>query len=250
MEDLQLLIDLHQGTLHQGPGSEGTTLKAFGLTGLDPEATLAVGDFGCGTGSAAIALAHHLPHATIQAVDLCAEFIDILQQRIQSDHLTDRLSALTGSIDDLPFADESFDLIWSEGAIYNIGFEAGLTYWRQLLRDRGLIAVSEITWLTASRPAEIDEYWQNEYPEIGTVANKLSVIERQGFSPLAFFVLPPACWLDHYYGPLEQKFAAFLEHHGHSDQAQALIASQQQEIALYRTYQAYFSYGFYIAQKV
>lgn len=250
MEDLQLLIDLHQGTIHQGPGSEATTLKAFGLTGLDPNAHLTIGDFGCGTGSAAIALAHHLPNATIQSVDLCTEFIDVLQQQIQKHQLTDRLFTFTDSIDNLPFTEESFDLIWSEGAIYNIGFEAGLKYWRRFLRDRGFIAVSEITWLTATRPTAIDEYWQNEYPEIDTAANKLSVIERQGFSPIAFFVLSPDCWLEHYYGPLEQGFSKFLERHEHSVQAQTLLTNQQQEIALYRTYQGYFSYGFYIAQKM
>jgi len=37
-------------------------------------------------------------------------------------------------MDDLPFQDEELDLIWSEGAIYNIGFERGLIEWRKFLK--------------------------------------------------------------------------------------------------------------------
>tara|TARA_Y100001960_G_C14603641_1_gene792095 strand:- start:703 stop:975 length:273 start_codon:yes stop_codon:yes gene_type:complete len=69
-------------------------------------------------------------------------------------------------MDDLPFAESSFDLIWSEGAIYNIGFENGIKQFKKFLKDDGVLAVSEITWLTAQRPDEITQYWETNYPEI------------------------------------------------------------------------------------
>ena len=40
--------------------------------------------------------------------------------------VTDRLEARVADMRDLDFADGSFDLIWCEGAIYNVGIEAGL----------------------------------------------------------------------------------------------------------------------------
>jgi hypothetical protein len=46
-------------------------------------------------------------------------------------------------MDNLSFRDEELDLIWSEGAIYNIGFERGLREWRKYLKAEGYIAVSE-----------------------------------------------------------------------------------------------------------
>ncbi|MGE5484827.1 MAG: hypothetical protein ACM3X4_07420 [Ignavibacteriales bacterium] len=45
----------------------------------------------------------------------------------------------------LSFPPESFDLIWSEGAIYIMGFGNGLTAWKPLLRRGGYVVVSELS---------------------------------------------------------------------------------------------------------
>ena len=37
-------------------------------------------------------------------------------------------------MDALPFQEEELDLIWSEGAIYNIGFERGMNEWNKFLK--------------------------------------------------------------------------------------------------------------------
>ena len=37
------------------------------------------------------------------------------------------------------FAMRNLDLIWSEGAIYNIGFERGLNEWREFLKTGGTL---------------------------------------------------------------------------------------------------------------
>lgn len=80
--------------------------------------------------------------------------------------LADRISTLACSMDNLPFADEELDVIWSEGAIYNSGFEKGVADWRRCLKTGGLLVVSEITWITGSRPQELQDHWDSEYPEI------------------------------------------------------------------------------------
>ena len=43
---------------------------------------------------------------------------------------------LAASMEDLPFESSYFDLIWSEGAIYNIGFEKGIKTWKPFRRNR------------------------------------------------------------------------------------------------------------------
>ena len=67
--------------------------------------------------------------------------------------LSEKITTLCCSMDNLPFGDEEYDVIWSEGAIYNIGFERGVIDWNRYLKVGGLLVVSEITWITtAARP--------------------------------------------------------------------------------------------------
>lgn len=39
-------------------------------------------------------------------------------------------------MDDLPFEEEAFDLIWAEGSVFVMVFEAGIQCWRAFLRER------------------------------------------------------------------------------------------------------------------
>jgi SAM-dependent methyltransferase len=102
-----------------------------------------------------------------------------------------------GSMFNLPFQNEELDLIWSEGAIYNIGFECGINEWRKFLNTGGYIAVSEASWFTKERPAEIDEFWKDAYPEIETIPNKVVQMQKAGYIPVATFILPENCWTEH-----------------------------------------------------
>lgn len=246
--NFDLLIDLHKGGHRQGPGDDAQTLMAMSLAGLsDVHPPLAIADIGCGTGAASLTLAEHLS-ATITAVDLFPEFLQILEQRAQSRPLKGQIKTLAGSMDQLPFEENSLDVIWSEGAIYNIGFEKGISYFKQFLKPGGILALSEITWLTQQRPAELNDHWVQEYPEIATAAEKIQILEDQGFIIKGYFPLPETCWLDNYYRPLQNRFDDFLRRNSEAD-AQAIIDAEQAEIALYERYRSFYSYGFYIAQK-
>lgn len=130
-----------------------------------------------------------------------------------------------------------------------MGFAAGLRAWRSFLKPGGVLAVSELTWLTGERPGELQAHWEREYPEVDTASGKMAVLERLGFAPIGYFALPERCWLDNYYRPLQQRFPAFLARHGHSPAARAIVAAEEREIALYERYKGFFSYGFYVARK-
>jgi SAM-dependent methyltransferase len=250
MENLDLLIDLHLPNPRQGPGDDAQTALALRLTGLDPAAPLQVADIGCGTGASTLALARLLPRARITAVDFLAPFLERLQQRCEAAGVADRVTAMEASMETLPLGDGQFDLLWSEGAIYNMGFENGVKSWRRFLKPGGMLVASELTWTTATRPPELQAHWAREYPEVGTASAKLGVLERHGYSPRGYFVLPETCWRDNYYGPLQAGFSDFLRRHGPSQAAQAVVAENEQEIALYEAHKAFFSYGVYIAQRV
>ncbi|MEZ4577662.1 MAG: class I SAM-dependent methyltransferase [Desulfobacterales bacterium] len=66
-----------------------------------------------------------LLNAQVTAVDLFPDFLDVLEARAEHLGLSYKIKILCGSMDNLPFEEAEYDVIWSEGAIYNIGFEKG-----------------------------------------------------------------------------------------------------------------------------
>lgn len=249
MDDYKLLIDLHKDAHRQGPGGDAETELALNLAMINRAEPLKIADIGCGTGASTILLARLL-NARITAVDFLQDFLDVLEKRAEETGVGGRISTLARSMDDLPFADEELDVIWSEGAIYNIGFEKGIAEWRRFLKAGGLLVASEITWLTDSRPEELQEYWNSEYPEIDVASAKIRILEKHGFSPVGYFVLPEHCWLDEYYRPMQARFEEFLNRNGNSKEAREIVNAEQHEIDLYETYKSHISYGVYIAKKL
>jgi hypothetical protein len=78
------------------------------------------------------------------------QFLEKLVKNAEENHVVERITVKKMLMEQLTFDEKFFDVIWSEGAIYNIGFEKGLSLWRKYLKDDGYIAVSEISWLTGS----------------------------------------------------------------------------------------------------
>jgi len=249
VDDYQLLIDLHKRANRQGPGGEAETEKALGLAMIDRTAPFKIADIGCGTGASTLFLARVLK-AQITAVDFLQDFLEVLEDRAENMGLSEKITTLSCSMDNLPFGDEEYDVIWSEGAIYNIGFERGVKDWRRYLKAGGLLVVSEITWTTASRPSELQRHWEGEYPEIDTASSKMSVLEKNGYSPIGYFVLPEHCWLENYYRPMQNNFAEFLARNANNEEAQAIVEAEEKEISLYLKYKEYYSYGVYVARKL
>ncbi|HHX94897.1 MAG TPA: methyltransferase domain-containing protein [Clostridia bacterium] len=247
MDLLELIIEYHKDNERQGPGSKEATLKALKLIPHLNKKTKIL-DIGCGTGEQTITLAKNT-EAHITAVDMLPQFLETLMKRVKENNLIDRITAKEMLMDNLTFEENSFDVIWSEGAIYNIGFEKGLSLWRKYLKDNGYIAVSEISWLTDTRPDEIEGYWVNAYPEIDTIENKLSVIEKCGYSNVAHFILDDKCWLDNYYQPLIENAEAFLRKYNYADEVKEFVEAGKIEADMYYRFKEYYSYVFYIAKK-
>jgi ubiquinone/menaquinone biosynthesis C-methylase UbiE len=248
MTEFELLVDLHKDEKRQGPGSSSETKKALNLIGIDKNENLKIADIGCGSGAQTIVLAQNT-NGQITAVDLFPEFLEKLDNEVKILGLDNRIKTLKSSMDDLPFDSEEFDIIWSEGAIYNIGFEKGIQEWRKFLKTGGYIAVSEISWITNSRPKEVDEYWIDAYKEIDTVYNKIAIIENCGYQLVGHFILPQYCWIDNYYEPIQKRFNSFLDKHNNSEMAKEIVELEKKEIKLYKKFKDYYSYGFYIAKK-
>jgi SAM-dependent methyltransferase len=248
VDNLDLLIDLHRDARRQGPGGCDETRLSITLSGLSQARDLKIADIGCGTGASTLVLAAELD-AFVTAVDLVPEFLDQLDDAAKREGLSARLETLAASMDSLPFEDGSCDAIWSEGAIYNMGFENGVKTWRRFLKPEGILAVSELTWLTRERPSELEQYWTDIYPEVATASAKMAILEDNGYSPIGYFRLSERCWLDNYYRPMQERFAGFLSRNGHSEPARAVVKAEQEEIALYESFSAFYSYGYFVAKR-
>lgn len=247
--NFDLLVDFFNRLERQGPGSAGHTKLALDLSGLlTRNGPLKVADIGCGTGASALILAKEL-EAEIFAVDLFDKFLTSLKNTAEKHDLSEKIETLSCSMDALPFAQSSLDAIWSEGAIYNMGFEKGISYFSQFLKPGGILAVSEITWLTNHQPEEIKQYWTKNYPEMATASRKINQLEEQGYRLKGYFPLPKQCWVNQYYDPMQNQMSEFL-HIYQTEEAEEFIKEQRKEIEFYRKFHPYYSYGFYIAEKV
>jgi len=153
-------------------------------------------------------------------------------------------------MDNLPFQAEELDLIWSEGAIYNIGFNKGLNEWRKFLKTGAYVAVTEVSWFTSERPAEIETFWNDAYPEIDTIPNKVSQLQAAGYLPVANFILPENCWTEHFYAPQVKAQELFLKKYSGNQTAAEFIANERHEAQLYSRYKEYYGYVFYIGKKI
>lgn len=246
--DFNLICDFFSSMQRQGPGSPEVTLKALSFIDNLTENSL-IADIGCGTGGQTMTLARHV-WGRITALDLFPGFVDILNRNVRLAGLQDRVTGIVGSMDNLPFEKESLDLIWSEGAIYNIGFERGLREWRSYLKPGGYIALTESSWFTDERPAEINDFWVDAYPEIDTLPRQVAKIHKAGYLPVATFILPETCWTEHYFAPKIAAQEIFLRKHAGNKSAEEFSALQSTEEVLYRKYKDYYGYVFFVAKKV
>lgn len=247
--DFNLICEYFAQLERQGPGSLEMTLKALSfIDNLTEDSHIA--DLGCGTGGQTMTLAQNAP-GRITGLDLFPGFIDIFNRHAEQSDLADRMKGIVGSMEDpLPFGKESLDLIWSEGAIYNIGFERGLNEWKQYLKKDGYIAVTEASWFTDERPGEINDFWMQAEPGIDTIPNKVAQMQRAGYVPVASFILPEACWIEHYFAPQAEVREKFLKKYAGNEAVERFVAFGRREAELYGKYKEFYGYVFYIGKKI
>lgn len=239
-----LFFEVFSGLPRQGPGDEASTLRALALVGAVGPHTRVL-DIGCGTGTQTSVLARNCP-ASFVAVDNHAPFVGELQRRADRLGFADRLDARVGDMRQLDFPPGSFDVLWSEGAIFVVGFEAGLREWRRLLAPGGHLAVTEACWMKPDPPPDCAAFWEQEYPAIRDVPTCLAVIADCGYETVAHFPLPPSSWWDDYYRPLQQNVSAFRERHRDEADAQQIADQVQREIDVWRLYSDFYSYEFFV----
>lgn len=239
-----LFFELFSGLPRQGPGDESSTLRALALV-PDVGPGTRVLDLGCGTGMQTRTVAQH-SSAAITAIDSHPPFVDELNRTATALGLGDRIRARVGDMRQLDFPAGSFDLIWCEGAIFVVGFEAGLRAWRPWLAPGGHVAVTEACWIRPDPPAECLAYWNQEYPAIRPAESLRAAAAECGYDIAGHFILPASSWWTDYYCPLQANLLQFRDRHRDEPDAQELADQVQREIDIWRAYSDFYSYQFLV----
>jgi cyclopropane fatty-acyl-phospholipid synthase-like methyltransferase len=246
--DSNLICDYFGRLERQGPGSPESTIRALGF--IDNfKNEIEIADFACGTGGQTMVLAQNTK-GTITGLDIFPTFIEKFNTNAEKYGLQNKVKGIVGSMDNIPFKNKKFDVIWSEGAIANIGFEKGLNYWKGFLKKDGYIAITYESWFTDERPAEIEKFWVDAVPEISTIGHNISTMQKTGYSLVAAFTLPEKCWTDTYFIPQKAIQEKFLEENAENKAAEAFVEYMKYEAELYSKYKQYYGYVFYIGKKM
>ncbi len=241
------MYEIGEGRLREGPGSDEVTRRALSLT-KDVPAHPRILDVGCGRGAQTIALAR-ATDGEIVAVDLRERFLKELIRRAKKASVAARIHAVQASMFELGFRDESFDLVWSEGAIYIIGFARGLKEWKRMLKPGGWIAVSELAWLVDDPPEKPRQFWGRDYPAMRNRDANLAAIRECGYTDVQSFVLGYSAWWDDFYGPSVPRIAELRGKYADDREALAFLDAAQAEVDLFREYHESYSYLFYVMRK-
>jgi ubiquinone/menaquinone biosynthesis C-methylase UbiE len=244
---MRIFFEIHSDNPREGPGDFASTRRAFS-TMIDLPDRPVILDMGCGPGQQTLDLAG-LCRGTIHAIDSHQPYLDALAQKAARRQLEDRIILHNEDMAALPFDAEYADIIWSEGSIYNIGFENGLTSWHPLLKPQGYLAATEISWLKGNPPEELKLFWDQAYPGMGSISENLKIIQKAGYRLIDHFVLPESAWWDDYHTHIEKKLGPLREKYAGDSAAAEILDMEQLEIDLYRKYSDYYGYVFYVMQK-
>ncbi len=247
-EVMNIFFEIHQNIPREGPGDAESTQKAYAMIpDLPPQPQIL--DIGCGPGMQTMDLLN-VTDGIIVALDNHQPFLDTLQRNVEKAGLAHRIEEVHGDMFSLDetFKKYAFDLLWSEGAIYIIGFETGLKTWKPLLKRDGYMAVSEISWLEPYIPKDVKTFWDQEYPAMQDIESNLKTIEETGYTNIGHFTLPESAWWTHYYIPLGKRLSMLRQMYQNNAAALKILDMVQAEIEMYRRDSQYYGYVFYIMQ--
>lgn len=233
------LFRLFAAMPRQGPGDDAITTALFERYAIPGGRVL---DLGCGTGASALALAR--AGARVTGVDIHPPFLDALAAQAAAEGLGSRVETRCADMLKTGFADNAFDVVWSEGAAYAVGFDAALSEALRLARPGGLIAMSDCVWFRPDPVDAVRAHWAAGYPGMRSPGTTLEAASSLGLHFLHAEKVPFRIWETGFYAPLE---AAMARCAGDDDpEMQAVIAEQRAEIALHREHRDVFGYVHFV----
>jgi len=238
-------IDLLFGGMEKlGPGGNVHTLNVLSL--LPKQLFHVIVDAGCGTGRQTMVLAKELG-ALVHAVDSYEPFLNDLTRRAKAAGIEHRIQTRCMDMKDISGVFQQIDLLWSEGAAYNIGFSNALTSWASAINKGSFAVVSELSWLRDQVADAVRAFFLSGYPDMQSIQQNLAVAENAGYEVLTTYTLPEEAWVEGYYDVLEPRVNALLDH---PDPAVRDFAGETvKEIEIFQSSEHSYGYVFYVLQR-
>lgn len=243
----KIFFEVYETLPRQGPGNRASAALALSLC-KDLPSSPAVLDLGCGVGGQTLYLAE-FTSGTIVAIDRHDPSIERLRSALEERGLSRRVQALVGDMANPDQPPESFDLIWSEGALYNIGIRNALRICRKLLRPGGYLVFTDAVWRKENPPPEVKAGFDLDYPAMGRADDILLMIEDCGFDQISHFSLPDEAWWDDFYRPMERRIRELRAACAGDSEAASILDELAQEPEMHRRYSEYYAYEFFVARR-
>jgi len=223
------------------------SLSLYVLRSLPEHRFAVVVDAGCGAGRQTFVLADELK-MPIHAVDSYQPFLDRLIHRAKEKGLAELMRTHCMDMKDIPTVFPTIDLLWAEGAAYNIGFANALTTWAKAIRPDGFAVVSELCWLRENKiPDAAKEFFRSGYPEMQSVEQNIQTAEEAGYELFNTYTVPKETWVKDYYDILEPRAKSLATH---SDVAVRDFAVETlKEIETFKIAEDSYGYVFYVLQR-
>lgn len=243
----EIFFEVYEHLPRQGPGNRASAEKALALC-RDLGESPRILDIGCGSGAGTIYLAE-LTSGSITAIDNHEPSIKLLKKTAEARGLTGRVRPVVADMADPELEHESFDLIWSEGALYSIGLEKSLRVCRKLSAPCGYLVFTDAVWLKDDPPREVKAGFGQEYPSMGKIPDVSALIEKCGFSTIDHFTLPDEAWWDDFYTPMERRIQELINKYANDDEALKVLEELELEPEIHRRYSDYYAYEYFITQR-
>ena len=235
---------LFAGMNKLSPGDD--SLSLYVLRSLPEHRFEIVVDAGCGAGRQTFVLTDEL-RTPIDAVDSYQPSLDRLKQRAKEKGVAQLVRTHCMDMKDIPNVFPNIDLLWAEGAAYNIGFANALTTWAKAIQPNGFAVLSELCWLRDEIPDTVREFFRSGYPEMQSVPQNIAIAEEAGYKILNTYTLSREAWEEDYYNTLELRAKSLVNH---SDAAVRDFAVETlREIETFKISEDSYGYVFYLLQR-
>ena len=194
-----------------GPAEVGRILKGAEVAGA------AALDIGCGTGGAAFVLANDHGAASVTGVDVEPYVIDRASQRAVALGVAERVRFATVQPGPLPFADASFDLVFSKDALIHVQDKQSLYAEAfRVLRPGGWLCVGD--WLRGEGvdlDADVEafsgeEFFMQSLAELGALVSSTGFVEIELEDRREWYHEEAKTELERLRGPLQNTFLSRL----------------------------------------
>lgn len=243
----EIFFEVYEALPRQGPGNRDCAARALRLCGELPLSP-AILDLGCGVGGQTLQLAK-LTAGSIVAIDSHAPSIERLKETLAVQGLSGRVQAQVGDMAHPGLMPESFDLIWSEGALYNIGIGNALRICHELLRPGGYLAFTDAIWRKENPPPEVRAGFDLDYPTMGSADDIVAAIRDCGYELIGHFTLPDEAWWTDFYTPMEIRISELRNNYADDTEALAILDQLAGEPEIHRRHSAYYAYEFFVVRR-